>query len=352
MKCEECLPRLEEYVDGELDGRTSARVETHLSACASCASEFAELRRDEEIYAHYRRDVEVTSAHWNIVRARIEQEKDKHAPETTTRRREWFGRVFGSKGKFRPAFVAALLLIAIGMTALVYLTSRNRQTNLASGPPKPGETLPIGGSPETLTAKSSEDEQPIVEDVRREKNNSGQQTRTVARNRTGRAGRRETAVVARAPRAENRRHEQPTPDNMARFEMAAADNVITGVRRSALMTTGNFDLDVAHHAEKAELLLRSFRNVRLPANARTLDVTYEKEQSRKLLYRNIALRRDAAARGDESTAEVLNKLEPILLDIANLPNRARSRDVRSIEQRMEKKEIVATLQVRTLVAAN
>jgi hypothetical protein len=41
-----------------------------------------------------------------------------------------------------------------------------------------------------------------------------------------------------------------------------------------------------------------------------------------------------------------------LLDIANLPNRARSGDVRSIERRMEKKEIVATLQVRTLVAAN
>jgi hypothetical protein len=71
-----------------------------------------------------------------------------------------------------------------------------------------------------------------------------------------------------------------------------------------------------------------------------------------LLYQNIALRRDAAARGDQSTTEVLNTLEPILLDIANLPNRAKARDVRSIEQRMEKKEIVAALQVRTLVASN
>lgn len=116
--------------------------------------------------------------------------------------------------------------------------------------------------------------------------------------------------------------------------------------------TGNFDLDVARHAEKAELLLRSFRNVRLPVNKRALDVSYEKEQSRRLLYQNIALRRDAATRGDEPTAELLNKLEPILLDIANLPSRAKARDVRSIEQRMEKKEIVATLQVRTLVASN
>ncbi|MBA2734286.1 MAG: hypothetical protein H0U54_15580, partial [Acidobacteria bacterium] len=87
-------------------------------------------------------------------------------------------------------------------------------------------------------------------------------------------------------------------------------------------------------------------------NNRALDVSYEKEQSRKLLYQNIALRRDAVTRGDQPATEILNTLEPILLDIANLPNRAKARDVRSIEQDMKKKEIVATLQVRTLVASN
>ncbi|HYJ46980.1 MAG TPA: hypothetical protein VEV81_10235, partial [Pyrinomonadaceae bacterium] len=79
---------------------------------------------------------------------------------------------------------------------------------------------------------------------------------------------------------------------------------------------------------------------------------YEKEQSRRLLYQNIALRRDAETRGDQSASELLNTLEPILLDIAHLPDRALARDVRPIEQRMEKKEIVAALQVRSLVAAN
>ena len=90
----------------------------------------------------------------------------------------------------------------------------------------------------------------------------------------------------------------------------------------------------------------------MTATARRLDVSFEKQQSRKLLYRNIALRRAADERGDPAALELLNTLEPILLDIANLPDHVRARDVQSIERHMEKKEIVAALQVRTLLASN
>jgi hypothetical protein len=98
-------------------------------------------------------------------------------------------------------------------------------------------------------------------------------------------------------------------------------------------------------------LLRSFRNARAGSNDGRLDIAYEAAQSRKLLYQNIALRREAATRGDRGATELLGALEPILLDIANLPDRVRGHDLRPIEQRMEKKEIVAALQVRNLVAA-
>jgi hypothetical protein len=124
------------------------------------------------------------------------------------------------------------------------------------------------------------------------------------------------------------------------------------MRQSAPEAPGDFDFEVARHAERAEVLLRSFRNARPAAAAhRSLDVSYEKENARKLLYQNIALRRDAEARGDQTAAELLNTLEPILLDIAHLPSRAKPADVRPIEERMKKKEIVAALQVRTLVAS-
>jgi hypothetical protein len=333
------------------------RVASHLSTCSTCASEFAELRREEEIYAHYRRDIEVTPAQWNIVRARIEQERETRAPKPATQLREWFGGAFDSSRRFRPALVAAILLIVIGLTAgIVYLNSHNRQRNLARKPSLPNETLPLAGATAALPSiKSDEHKEAIVEDGNRKKSNPDYRRSAVATGAAGLAGRRKTAVVvATLPRSRKPEIKETLPDNTARLAEAVAerDQRITGVRRSAPEAIGNFDLEVARHAERAELLLRSFRNVRLPATRSALDISYEKENARKLLYQNIALRRDALSRRDQPTTEILNKLEPILLDIANLPDRARARDVRSIERHMKKKEIVAALQVRTLVAAN
>ena len=65
MRCEECLPLIEEYIDGELGERTSDRIAAHLSTCHACASEVAELEHEQEIYAHYQRDIAVTPAQWN-----------------------------------------------------------------------------------------------------------------------------------------------------------------------------------------------------------------------------------------------------------------------------------------------
>jgi len=349
MKCDECLPRIEEYVDGELDGRTMERIAAHLSTCESCATEVTELQRDAEIYAQYRRDLEVTPAQWNIVRARIEQEKDSSLSNPATRLHEHPGVIFGSGRRFRPAFAAALLLIIIGIAAgVIYLNSRQRQVNLVSQPTKPNETLPIGGAtPPASFPEGNKNPESIAKDKDQREKSPNEQTTSVADSRTGMAGQKSNAIVkVSAPRSRDRARKIPL-DRIDATEPSASGSNFTPLARRL-----DFDSEVARHSEKAELLLRSFRNVRLPANTRSLDVSYEKEQSRRLLYQNIALRRDAATRGDEPTAALLNKLEPILLDIANLPGRARSRDVRSIEQRMEKKEIVATLQVRTLVAAN
>jgi hypothetical protein len=354
MKCEECLPRIEEYVDGELDGRTMERISAHLTTCSECAQEFAELKREQEIYAQYRRPVEVTSAQWNIVRARIEQEKDAHAPKPRTHLRGWFKEALGSKRGFRTSFAAALVLIVLGITAgVIYLNSRHPQTVVALHPVKPSET-PTKKAADETAPPDNEHKETVAQGRNREMDNSNRQSPTGIKNIIATKGQRKDAALAGLPHRKSPRVEQPFPDEDARLVEAVAEgnNMITGVRRSAPEGTGNFDFEIARHAEKAELLLRSFRNVRLSASNRALDVSYEKAQSRKLLYQNIALRRDAAARGDQPAAEVLNTLEPILLDIANLPNRAKPRDVRSIEQRMEKKEIVATLQVRTLVASN
>ena len=98
------------------------------------------------------------------------------------------------------------------------------------------------------------------------------------------------------------------------------------------------------HFERAQRLLRAFRNAPASKNE-TFDLSYEAKRARQLLYENIVLRRDAEARGDWAREELLNDLEPLLLDIANLPQRPTSDDVLPIKERMQKQEIVAKLQL-------
>lgn len=356
MRCVECLPLIEEYVDGELDGRTMERVAAHLSTCADCATEFAELSREQELYALYRRDVEVTTADWNIVRARVEQEKDTQPYEA--RRAglgEWLKGLAGPHRRFSPAYAAALLLVIIAVTAgVIYLNSNHGPRDLASKPSRQDKASTPAETKEAATPdKGNEPKLAVTQDENKETDNSNPTVTTTAVNHPAERVKKERPVAqASLPRPENPRVKEPAFDEPARFEAAVADgnSAFTGTRQTG--ADGDFDFEIVRHSERAQVLLRSFRNVRLSASNRALDVSYEKEQSRKLLYRNIALRRDAAARGDEATAELLGTLEPILLDIAHLPDRAKPQDVRSIEQRMEKKEIVAALQVHTLVASN
>lgn len=110
----------------------------------------------------------------------------------------------------------------------------------------------------------------------------------------------------------------------------------------------------ARHFEKAQMLLRSFRNARIDRNDRKgarFDLAYEKRQSRQLVFDNILLRRAAAAKGNLPVEEVLSSLEPLLLDIANLPTRPSADEVQVIRERMQKKEIVASLQLYSASAA-
>jgi hypothetical protein len=105
------------------------------------------------------------------------------------------------------------------------------------------------------------------------------------------------------------------------------------------------DVEIARHIERAQVLLRSFRNSRESSRQPDADLSYEKQGSRELLYRNVLLRRDAEAKGNLPVEELLGSLEPFLLDIANLPEKPSVNEVRSIKERMQKKEIVSALQI-------
>jgi hypothetical protein len=63
------------------------------------------------------------------------------------------------------------------------------------------------------------------------------------------------------------------------------------------------------------------------------------------------LRREADAAGDVQNSSLLENLEPILIDIANLPDKPNKDAVRVIRERVERKNIVPLLRVNSAAIA-
>ncbi|MEK6285303.1 MAG: hypothetical protein AABO57_06145 [Acidobacteriota bacterium] len=151
------------------------------------------------------------------------------------------------------------------------------------------------------------------------------------------------ATTVRAPRKSHRR---PSEERFVE-SLPVVDSSSIAERRPLINPF--IDVETARHIERAQLLLRSFRNTR--DNTRNsgsrpgADLSYERQGSRELLYKNVLLRRDAEAKGNMPVEDLLGGLEPFLLDIANLSDRPSGDDVRSIKERMQKKEIISALQI-------
>ena len=77
----------------------------------------------------------------------------------------------------------------------------------------------------------------------------------------------------------------------------------------------------AIHFEKSETLLVAFRNVRLNEPGTANEVAYERKRAQQLVLQNMMLRREADASGDVQISSLLESLEPILIDISNLPDK-------------------------------
>jgi len=126
---------------------------------------------------------------------------------------------------------------------------------------------------------------------------------------------------------------------------APAESPAQPASDTQVLAASFLDPEFARHIEKAQLLLRAFRNS-APSDDDdgTVDVSYEKQQSQEILHKNMLLRREAELKGDMPAGELLGSLEPLLLDIANLPDNAPEEDVRGIKDRIQREEIVAALQ--------
>jgi hypothetical protein len=156
MKCIECTTQaLEEFLDGELDARRAADTGAHLAACRACALRYDELLDEHAMYAGYERDLDVTpQALWGGVAARIAGEprtsREKQPARASFLRsmRAWLAPALVVP-RFSPALTAALVLLAVGVTATVmrYANTQPAAPRDLAGvaQPSPATTTPTPG---------------------------------------------------------------------------------------------------------------------------------------------------------------------------------------------------------------
>ncbi|MDT5157692.1 MAG: hypothetical protein QOC99_1615 [Acidobacteriota bacterium] len=372
MRCEDCLPLIEEYFDGEVEERSALKMRAHLSMCATCAAALDALSFEQEIYARYDRELEVAPALWSRISAEIAREPQPGNPAEghpfLSRLRDRLAATLGAHN-LRPAFAASLALLFVAIVAgalwLAYVRRPAAANNelAANVPDNSVPVKPISAAPvrsgDVAPFAVIPDEGPFAESVGHQ--NEGLQGRMGVR-----AG--ELKII---PAAGARTPDEDVMQVLARASMPQANgNTIVikadehsgqGTDPTIFVNTASADRSVAtsdarmldsgdealaRHVEQTQMLLRSFKNARpAAADDDTVNVAYERRLSRKLLAENSTLQLDAETRGDKDTKRVLDSIEPFLLDIANLRDQPSREEVRSIKERVRKNEIIAALQV-------
>jgi len=296
MKCESCQEALEEYLDGELGDREAREIAVHLAACSSCAAEYASFAADQELFSRYDRDLAIPSSLWEQIAERTATPALRPVSENG----------FGARlvalfrvPSFAFSFAAAALLVVVAL--VIYATY------LKTEKPKPfvAET----GTPR----ESSPKEQPAPAPP-----GSAEPQKHIALGNQKSVRRKLHAVKA---------------ITVEQSDVLSSDFGVQDIE----------DQETAKHIEQTQNLLQSIRNVKLNDNDVEIDVSYDKALARRLLNENIVLRRDAEMKAKYPTKMLLSDLEPLLIDIANLPDQAKPEEVRVIKDRVQKTEIVAAL---------
>jgi hypothetical protein len=169
-----------------------------------------------------------------------------------------------------------------------------------------------------------------------------------------------TVEPAKQPESKASPEPQPSPSkgNEEKSRPAPARRIVRepkpGEQFAAIpepVRSADAETMTAMHFETSERLLLAFKNVRLDEPTTAEEVSYERKRAKQLVYQNMLLKREADAAGDVQISSLLENLEPILIDISNLPDQPDENAVRAIRERVERKNIVGLLRLNSTALA-
>jgi negative regulator of sigma E activity len=296
--------KISSLIDGELSTSEAREVERHLLNCSECEQLRADFLNLRSQIASFETSLQPT----------VQNRELKKILATTHRApARGFGWSFGTQA----AAFATLVILAAIVGLLMYKNSNTRTTeqHVAIQNPTPVPSASVqqqkqpDPEPSPAPNKGSEESSP-----------------------------RRAPSPAPAKRPAVR---EPKPGE----QFASVPPVPDPVRSADAQTM------TAIHFERSETLLVAFRNMRVNEPGATSEVAYERKRARQLVYQNMMLRREADAAGDVQISSLLENLEPILIDIANLPDKPNKDAMRVIRERVERKNIVPLLRVNSTALA-
>lgn len=343
MNCEKCLDRLDDLVEDELAAPIAAQINRHVFACSGCAAELTQLKREKEIYRGYLFNAEPSTDLAANFQARLKAEARKtlRAAELPARARKQAANPFGFWRLSLPAAMAVLLAVfGISLALLKFIPSETSiggefvaETKTDFVQPKPTQTGEFNEhKPANFSAKSAG-------------GNNFPWSKNIKNGGVNKSLKTENVAAAKAENVSNKAVENKKRMNYADRKRKLADAPSLSEEESQNFQARLLEKQINRQVEKVELLLRSFRNARTLENGASFDVAYERQQARKLLDKNVELRRNAENYGTFYTEEILGKVEPLLLDIANLESEPSSEKVSDIRNRVKNQSIIASLQV-------